>query len=209
MYIPILTSPAGGVLTYDNWEAVGVSRVSIYLDSLLVRPGLQALQCMKSIADWLCWPHEVVLNASRLVLRETNDFVVRSPVDGHVISLTVATLLELLASLSPDFVVLPEGVGNTNFRLLTVADGVESDVPAIDASEGRIYTTNGAVDLTASGFARDFGLLDDACTCPTCQASLSRGYLHHLLQQTPLLAKRYLVQHNVAWVYCYPREFSI
>ena len=76
----------------------------------------------------------------------------------------------------------------------------ESDKPAQDGMAGMVYSQEGPVDILADSMRTDMRLIDSRCRCPTCSQALSRGYLHHLLQQTPLLAQRFLVQHN-AW-YC-------
>ncbi|QDP72300.1 queuine tRNA-ribosyltransferase [Legionella israelensis] len=74
---------------------------------------------------------------------------------------------------------------------------VESDRPLSDAYKGLVYTTKGQIDLTESGVAEQYELIDSKCTCPTtCEQQFSRAYLHHLLQHTPLLCHRLLIQHN-------------
>ena len=45
-----------------------------------------------------------------------------------------------------------------------------------------------------------FETIDPECTCPTCSQQFTKAYLHHLLQQTPLLCHRLLIQHNVFWM---------
>lgn len=76
---------------------------------------------------------------------------------------------------------------------------VESDRPANDAMAGRIYDREGVFNLLESDYEYQFHPLAEGCRCDTCAQGLTRAYLHHLLQQTPLLCQRFLIQHNV-WV---------
>ncbi|AHE66614.1 hypothetical protein [Legionella oakridgensis] len=84
-----------------------------------------------------------------------------------------------------------------------VADGacyLESDKPAMDGIQGRVYSHEGDFSLTELSEATRFEVIDNKCQCPVCQQQLTRAYLHHLLAQTPLLCQRFLIQHNI--FYC-------
>ena len=83
------------------------------------------------------------------------------------------------------------------FRSLGVSY-LENDQPAKDAFSGKVYTRAGICDLTEPAYATQFDVIEKSCGCPTCQAALTRAYLHHLLQHTPLLCQRFLIQHNHA-----------
>lgn len=74
---------------------------------------------------------------------------------------------------------------------------VESNAPANDAYNGDVYTSKGLISLTSASTALNFDVIDKNCTCPVCHEKLTQAYLHHLLQHTPLLCQRYLVQHNL------------
>jgi queuine tRNA-ribosyltransferase len=74
---------------------------------------------------------------------------------------------------------------------------VESNKPAADAVCGRVYGEEGEIDLLDCLQAEQHRPIIAGCNCPTCQQSLTRAYLHHLLVQTPLLCQRFLIQHNV------------
>lgn len=76
---------------------------------------------------------------------------------------------------------------------------IETDLPAQDAVEGRVYRFHENVEITAPRYALDFEVIDKECNCPVCDAKLTKAYLHHLFTQTPLLCQRLLIQHN-AWV---------
>lgn len=74
---------------------------------------------------------------------------------------------------------------------------LESNKPANDAIGGMLYSEGKSFHLLDKQWRNDHQLIDQHCSCPTCLQQLTRAYLHHLLQQTPLLAQRYLIQHNV------------
>ncbi|KTD41980.1 tRNA-guanine transglycosylase [Legionella parisiensis] len=82
---------------------------------------------------------------------------------------------------------------------------IETDEPAQAAAQGKVYSQEGTVDLTDSKTQMQFEMIDADCVCPTCSQQFTRAYLHHLLQHTPLLCQRFLIQHNVFHVqnYCY------
>ncbi|WP_412755845.1 tRNA-guanine transglycosylase [Legionella bozemanae] len=81
---------------------------------------------------------------------------------------------------------------------------IETDEPAQAAAQGKVYSQAGTVDLTDSKTQMQFEMIDGDCACPTCSQQFTRAYLHHLLQHTPLLCQRFLIQHNVFHVqnYC-------
>jgi queuine tRNA-ribosyltransferase len=80
---------------------------------------------------------------------------------------------------------------------------VESDRPASDACHGKVYWSEGELSLSDPVFSMQFEPIDPTCSCSTCSQKLTRAYLHHLLEHTPLLCQRLLVQHNVH--YCQAR----
>lgn len=77
---------------------------------------------------------------------------------------------------------------------------IESDEPAKAALHGKVYTQSGTIDLTNLSTQMQFETIDAECICPTCSQQFTRAYLHHLLQHTPLLCQRFLIQHNVFYV---------
>lgn len=76
-------------------------------------------------------------------------------------------------------------------------DYIQSNLPAADAMQGLVYTTDGLINLLDSQYVEDFSLIEKNCNCVTCEQKLTRAYLHHLLQHTPLLCQRFLIQHNI------------
>jgi queuine tRNA-ribosyltransferase len=81
-----------------------------------------------------------------------------------------------------------------------VSQGVallESDKPAMDALLGLVYSEKANVALLDSEMAYQQEVIDANCSCPTCIQGFKRSYLHHLLNRTPFLCQRFLIQHNV------------
>lgn len=74
---------------------------------------------------------------------------------------------------------------------------IESDAPAKAGMDGKVYTKDGELDLQDSAYELHFETIEPNCSCPTCAQKLSKAYLHHLILHTPLLAQRFLIQHNV------------
>ena len=74
---------------------------------------------------------------------------------------------------------------------------LESDKPARDAMNAKVYSEQQILAIDAPEMENQHELIDAHCSCPTCAEHFTRAYLHHLFMQTPLLAQRYLIQHNV------------
>lgn len=77
---------------------------------------------------------------------------------------------------------------------------VESNQPAHDGYEGRVYCSQETFSIQQSELKMQFNKIDEDCTCPTCNQNFSRAYLHHLFEHTPLLGQRLLIQHNAYWL---------
>jgi queuine tRNA-ribosyltransferase len=84
---------------------------------------------------------------------------------------------------------------------------IESDTPAQDGMTGVVYSHEGSFSILSPEMVNAHQPLDSQCQCQTCRQSFTRAYLHHLLQHTPLLAQRFLVQHNV--YFCQNRLMKI
>lgn len=73
---------------------------------------------------------------------------------------------------------------------------IESDFFASEACDGRVSSSEGMIDLKNPEYALQFDVIESGCICPTCAQHFTRAYLHHLLEHTPLLCQRMLIQHN-------------
>ena len=76
---------------------------------------------------------------------------------------------------------------------------IESNQPAEQALQGNVYRSDGSISILDKAFELDFNRLAADCNCPVCEQALTCAYFHHLYQQTPLLAQRFLIQHNVKY----------
>ena len=74
---------------------------------------------------------------------------------------------------------------------------IESDTPASDAYEGNVYSSGGMISLQNQDCAMRFEVIDKNCKCSVCSQNFTQAYLHHLLEHTPLLCQRYLIEHNI------------
>ena len=81
------------------------------------------------------------------------------------------------------------GVGNPTTILQAIGLGVDMFdcvLPTRTARMGTAFSSAGRMNLRNAQYARDFGPLDPACTCPTC-TQYSRAYLRHLVTTKEML----------------------
>lgn len=77
---------------------------------------------------------------------------------------------------------------------------IETDEPVKAAFQGKVYSQQGEIDLTNKAAEMQFEIIDASCTCPVCTQHFTKAYFHHLIEHTPLLCQRFLIQHNVFWM---------
>jgi queuine tRNA-ribosyltransferase len=77
---------------------------------------------------------------------------------------------------------------------------IETDEPVKAGFQGKAYSQQGEIDLTSQATEMQFEIIDAACTCPVCAQKFTKAYFHHLIEHTPLLCQRFLIQHNVFWM---------
>ncbi|KTD65705.1 hypothetical protein [Legionella spiritensis] len=82
---------------------------------------------------------------------------------------------------------------------------LETDKPAADGMKGCFYHHEGIGQILDAACQEQFQALDEQCPCLTCTDGYTRAYLHHLLMNTPLLAQRFLIRHNVGFFQRYIR----
>lgn len=239
-FIPVLTSEAGSCLTLQNWQEVGIERVSYWLDALLIKPGYNLLSSLNKLASYTGWQGDIVLNALLPTANAEGIYTLRSSYDGSRVRLSNQDLFSLIKQLQPNWVILPPGfVTYLNHQQLAFPESIkvfisaneslpnshlpvfgsysssdiglllnpkgdnnnnywfETDKPAQDAMEGNLYSAQGVIAILEPEKANEHIKIDNQCCCPTCRQNFTRAYLHHLLIHTPLLAQRFLIQHNV------------
>lgn len=131
--VPVLTSDAGACLTAENWQEVGVGIASFYLDSLLLKPGLELLSQIDDLKHYLGWAGHLVLNAMNLKMNKDGGFTIVSPYDGSKITCTCPELMELIKHLKPDLVLLPKQIIENDATFW--ADWPDETLPLIHADE--------------------------------------------------------------------------
>lgn len=109
-FIPVLTTLAGSALTREDWSAIGIKAAAVYLDTLLMKPGIALLKQIESLALYMGWNQPLVLNASLLKLGNNGNYTLRSPYDGHLEHFSLDDILTLINHLKPDMLILPRGV---------------------------------------------------------------------------------------------------
>lgn len=78
-------------------------------------------------------------------------------------------------------------------------DTFDCVAPTRQARNGSLYTHDGRININNVRFKTDFGKLDDACGCYTCQ-NYSPAYLHHLFHAGERLAATLASIHNEYFV---------
>lgn len=87
-----------------------------------------------------------------------------------------------------------------------IFDGVENGCDLFDcvsptrvARHGRIYTSNGPVQIKNARFKDDFTAIDPNCECYTCK-NYTRAYVHHLLRSKEMLGQTLASLHNLYFI---------
>jgi len=92
---------------------------------------------------------------------------------------------------------VPEDVETALVR--AVREGVDMFdcvLPTRTARMGTAFSSTGRMNMRNAKYVHDFGPLDEACTCPTCQ-QFSRSYIRHLIKQDEMLGGILLSIHNL------------
>jgi queuine tRNA-ribosyltransferase len=90
----------------------------------------------------------------------------------------------------------PENIVEGVYRGIDFFDCV---MPARNGRHGRVYTSEGELNLKNEKYALDGRPIEEGCGCPVC-ARYSRAYLRHLFKAEEVLALRLGVMHNL-WYY--------
>lgn len=69
-------------------------------------------------------------------------------------------------------------------------------LPTRIARNGTLMTSEGRLVLRNAQYKRDFGPIDEKCTCYTCQ-NYSRAYIHHLIRADETFGLRLTSYHNL------------
>jgi queuine tRNA-ribosyltransferase len=91
------------------------------------------------------------------------------------------------------------GVGYPQDIVAAVLRGVDMFdcvMPTRHARNGRLFTSQGAINIRNAIYQRDTGPIDPACSCVTCRRH-SRAYLRHLDRCNEILGARLATLHNL------------
>ncbi|MFA5099451.1 MAG: tRNA guanosine(34) transglycosylase Tgt [Candidatus Omnitrophota bacterium] len=91
------------------------------------------------------------------------------------------------------------GVGLPEDLIEAVDRGVDMFdcvAPTRYGRNGTAFTSTGKMIVRNASYARDFGPLDNACSCYTCK-NFTRAYLRHLFNAEELLGHRLVSLHNI------------
>ncbi len=100
------------------------------------------------------------------------------------------------------------GVGSPMEILYAIMHGVDMFdcvMPTRIARNGTLYTSQGRVNIKASGYAKDFSPLDPACGCYVCK-NFSRAYLRHLFRMGEISSLIYNSYHNLFFMKAFLNE---
>jgi queuine tRNA-ribosyltransferase len=95
------------------------------------------------------------------------------------------------------------GVGEIDDIFTLVAHGMDTFdcvQPTRLARVGMLYVGKKQIDITKARYAEDFGSIEKACECYTCQ-HFSRAYIHHLFHVKELLGYRLATIHNLHFIH--------
>ncbi|PKL15571.1 MAG: tRNA guanosine(34) transglycosylase Tgt [Spirochaetae bacterium HGW-Spirochaetae-5] len=91
------------------------------------------------------------------------------------------------------------GVGSPLEILFAIRQGVDMFdcvMPTRIARNGTLYTSTGRVNIKAAQYEKDFGPLDENCSCYVCR-NFSRAYLRHIFRAGEIAALTYNTYHNL------------
>lgn len=183
MIVPIISSKAGSCLTSQNWLAIGINVVAYELSALLWKPGIGFFNKhteLPDLAAYLGWPKKVVLiNDLEGFNHNSKKIQLISPFDGKKLLLEEAQLSDWLQRLNADPVMMEYNITNK---------------PAQDGYDGMLYSNKSTQTLSC----QTLSCQTLSCQCEACQLKLTPEYLAFLYSSTPLLARRYYIQHNVS-----------
>jgi queuine tRNA-ribosyltransferase len=109
----------------------------------------------------------------------------------------LATIAPALDPARPRYLM---GVGTPRDLVRAIARGVDMFdcvLPTRNARNGQALTRSGKLVIKNAAHRNDASVLEPGCSCPTCNAGYSRGYLRHLFLAREMLVLRLLTIHNL------------
>ncbi len=213
MWIPLVNGQQREMVPLSTWDNLGCRYIAYALEPLLVKPGLEVLLTQVSLAQYVGWPYQLILDVRRLQFNQHGDVVVCSPFDGAKIKVSGDQLALLIESLKPDKVVgITTGAARSERALQTshVPEHFISERPLQMATKGEIFTETAIINITDSIHQTSTEVIQKNCRCEVCSLGLTKSYLFHLWCHVPGLCQRFLVQHNATVFFdCNSRQLSL
>jgi len=94
------------------------------------------------------------------------------------------------------------GIGEPEDLFMGVENGVDlfdCVAPTRNARNGTLYTKEGKINITNSGYQKDFSAIENDCTCYTCK-NYSKSYICHLFKGKEMLAGTLATIHNLYFI---------
>lgn len=197
--IPLLNHKNAVLLSEQDVREMGFARVALCLAEILMKPGLNALLASKQPSRLLAIQGGWVADLRGLqYLPAADSFALVSHYDGSKLKISQAQLLHVLQHLEVQALVLPKN-GVANFSRFEHIDDTRIELDAFcKAHAGEFWDGQGYADIQNPQYRLDTRILAEDCTCKICRTPFTKSYLHHLYQETPLLAERYLALHNLS-----------
>lgn len=92
------------------------------------------------------------------------------------------------------------GIGRIKDVFEAVENGVDlfdCVIPTREARHGRLWTSDGALDIRKTIFQNSKSPIEKICRCPACKSGITRSKLNALFKTGPPKAQRYATIHNV------------
>jgi len=91
------------------------------------------------------------------------------------------------------------GIGLPDQIVKAVGEGIDmfdTCIPTRYGRHGSAFTSRGRIVVRNATYFKDFGPIDDACSCRVC-VKYSRSYIRHLLSSNEILGLKLVTYHNV------------
>lgn len=196
--IPLLNQKNAVLLSEQDILEMGFSRAAFCFAELLMKPGLDALLASENPKRLLGIQGGWVADL-RAVLYAPNaeSFSLVSHYDGSKLSVSLEQMTRLLVHLDVRVLVLPPACTGLFADYEHLDPGHIESNAFVKAHLGQFWDGQTYLDIRDAQYQLDTTTLAKDCHCKACLAPYTKTYLHHLYQETPLLAERYLAMHNL------------
>lgn len=227
---PLYACQASSCLTNQDLILAGVDIISLSLRNLLIRPGLDFLRAnnLRKYIAWdkkiilNCASLHIDSKKQFNINSETdgNKYVFDVDDIQNVINTIEADIviypkdIDKKKCAHQEYFETEIGVNNHsdrfysgNFTLENLLNFktdtdlyIENQRPSLDGYVGIFYRDMHEESILDDSWELSYTKLDKHCQCYTCFSEYTCAHLHHLFKNTPLLAQRLLILHNVFYI---------